>query len=83
MFGVDSGDAGVAVNDAFVGRHLGAVIDGAIALDGIPTGVESVAGVCSQPLAQLRGIVIETVDLAVTLFEVNPSRLAPHPVSRV
>ena len=68
MFGIDSGDAGIALNDAFVGRHLGAVIVGAIALDGFPTGAESVVGVCSQPLAQLRGIVIETVDLAVTLF---------------
>ena len=44
MFGINGRDAGVALDNAFVGRHLGALVIGAIAFDDRPARPLAVMG---------------------------------------
>ena len=63
VLGIDRGDAGVTLDDAFVGRHFGTVVVSAVALDHLATGAATVVGVCGKPRAQVAGIALQPLDL--------------------
>ena len=57
VFGIDGGNATVALQHALVGGHLGAVVVGAVALANFTFAALAVVGVGGEPLTEFGGLV--------------------------
>lgn len=62
VFGVDGGDAGVALHHAFGCRHLGRLVVGAVALPDGALATFAVFGMIGKPLAELGGVTLQAGD---------------------
>ena len=62
---IHRGQPGVALNNAFLGRHFGAVVIGEITLAGLAAGAGFIVRMFGEPLAQLSRLFLQTRQFAL------------------